>query len=137
MIGLDVTLKTLLTDKDLETLQAQGGETGKFLSASGQYYLDFYSSRFARGGEHQRACAMHDASAVIYVVAPDAFQKVTGAARVNTDGLGMGQLALDRKGEEYLLPYWQDRPPTHVAMQVDSNRVHDEFINALIQHAPS
>ncbi|MEM7357993.1 MAG: nucleoside hydrolase [Pseudomonadota bacterium] len=137
VIGLDVTLKTLLTDKDLETLDAQAGETGKFLSASGQYYLDFYSSRFARGGEHQRACAMHDASAVIYVVAPDAFQTVAGAARVNTDGLGMGQLALDRKGEEYLLPYWQDHPPTHVAMHVDSNRVHDEFITALIQHAPS
>lgn len=137
IIGLDVTLQTLLTDRDLDVLKSQAGETGRFLWESGQYYLDFYAQRFARGGNAQRACAMHDASAVVYLVERDAFETVAGPARVIVEGIGTGQLAIDRKGEEYLLPYWRDRPPSFAALNVDAQRVHDAFLNTLIEHPTS
>lgn len=137
LIGLDVTHKVMLTDGNLKELKDKAKKTGQFLWDSSRFYVDFYVNR--RGPEEQdleRSCAMHDASAVVYVVAPDAFEVVSGAARVITDGVAIGQVAIDRKGNEYLVSHWDDRPNTHAAMQLDAERVRRVFLDALIEHAP-
>lgn len=138
VIGLDVTLQVLLGDNDLQQLQEQAGNAGKFLWDTSRFYLDFYSARRQRAaGEDkkvERGCAMHDASAVIYLVQPEAFGVESGPARVICDGVAMGQLALDRRKEEYLLPYWQKRPDINVAMTVDADLVRSTFINTLLNH---
>lgn len=137
IIGLDVTLQTLLTDHHLAQLRDTAGATGQFLWDSSRFYIDFYSSRFARTGAVPEVpcCAMHDASAVVYLVAPEAFVTASGPCRVIADGLGIGQLAMDRNGEPYVIPAWENRPMTHAAMQVDSERVLHIFLDTVATHA--
>lgn len=136
IIGLDVTLQTLLTDDHLANLRDQAGELGKFLWDSSRFYIDFYTSRFTRTEDAPAVpcCAMHDASAVVYLVAPNAFGTIAGPARVVVDGVAAGQLALDRKGEPYILDHWLDRPNCHAAMQVDAHQILDLFINTIIEN---
>jgi inosine-uridine nucleoside N-ribohydrolase len=76
---------------------------------------------------------MHDASALIQLVVEDAFQTIEGSACVAVDGPAMGQLIVDRKArQEYYLPYWRDRSPINVAMQVDGDRVQKIWVDTLI-----
>jgi inosine-uridine nucleoside N-ribohydrolase len=82
----------------------------------------------------ERACAMHDASAVVFVVRPELFTTVSGPARVADSGIAMGQLVLDRGCEPYLLPYWNNRPKVNVAMQVDDQEVLSTFVDTLIEY---
>lgn len=134
IIGLDVTLQTRLGDPDLFKIKDNCASAGQFLWDSSRFYLDFYSSRFASSGIQERSCAMHDASALIYLVARDKFELVTGAARVVADGIAQGQLTLDIKKRPYLLPYWESRPDTKVAIDVDAQHVLNTFVDTLTAH---
>jgi len=77
---------------------------------------------------------MHDAAAIACVLIPDAFTTVSGPARVISEGIGIGQLALDRKGYDYTVPYWRDLPATNVCMAVDAPRVLNHFLDTLVEH---
>ncbi|MFT5573321.1 MAG: inosine-uridine nucleoside N-ribohydrolase [Cryomorphaceae bacterium] len=136
IIGLDVTLKTLLTDGHLGQLRDHGSAMGKFLWDSSRFYIDFYTSRFTRTelAPTVPCCAMHDASAVVYVVIPDAFELVGGPARVIEEGVATGQLAIDRKAEPYVLPHWDNRPTTYAAIGVKSDQVVDVFLQTLLNY---
>lgn len=131
VIGLDVTMQTALTDTMFEKIKQNGGVVGDFLWRSSRFYVDFYSS-LSDTISDERACAMHDASAVVYAVYPDLFTVQSGVARVVTDGLAQGQLILDQGCEPYLLPFWNDLPKIGCAMQVDDQAVLDLFVNTLI-----
>lgn len=135
LIGLDVTLRIPLDDSHLQELRDKAQETGRLLWDSSRFYIDFYTSRFAKSGVVKRSCAMHDASAVVYLVERDAFTLVSGPARVIEAGMAIGQLALDRKCDGYFLPHWQNRPHTSAAMQVDAERIRNTFLTTLINHA--
>ncbi len=135
VIGLDVTLQTRLGDEDLLKIKEKCNAAGQFLWDSSRFYIDFYSSRFARSGIHERSCAMHDASALVYLVARHKFDFIAGPARVVPDGFAQGQLALDSKKEPYLLPHWESRPDTHVAINVDANHVLQTFVDTLTAHS--
>jgi len=135
VIGLDVTLQTRLSDAELLTIKEQCGTAGQFLWDSSRFYIDFYASRFERVGIHERSCAMHDASALIYLVARDKFDFVVGPARVAPDGIAQGQLALDTKQEPYLLPYWESRPDAAVAINVDAEHILHTFVNTLTAYS--
>lgn len=134
IIGLDVTHRVLLTDTHLATLRDQAGATGRFLWESSRFYVDFYSNKGAARDSSARACAMHDALALIYLVQPDRFTVHSGAARVATDGIAMGQLMLDRRGYQYVLPDWQGRPMVHVALTVEAPAALDTFVDILTRH---
>jgi len=77
---------------------------------------------------------MHDAAAIAFLVMPAAFTTERGAARVVDDGIAIGQLGLDRKGYDYPLPFWRNRPATSVCMQVDSEAVRQNFLQSIIDH---
>ncbi len=134
IVGLDVTHKILLTDTHLKHLGDKGGQAGSLLFETSRFYVDFYSSKGAAADAEEPACAMHDAAAVAYLLIPDAFEVVSGPARVVHDGFAVGQLALDRKGYEYGLPYWQNRPDSHACMQVDDKRVLAHFLETIVNH---
>ena len=138
IVGLDVTLQTLLTDDHLAELRDRAGVTGQFLWDSSRFYIDFYTSRFTRTEQKLRvpSCAMHDASAVVYLVANDAFEMVAGPGRVIYDGAAAGQLALDRRREPYVLNHWLNRPDSFAAMKVDADRVLDLFMSTILDHHP-
>ncbi len=131
IVGLDVTMKIAFTDSLFKKLQKKAGKVGDFLWRSSRFYVDFYSSLSQKISD-ERACAMHDASALVYLVQPDYFTNVSGPACVAKSGPAMGQLLLDRTKESYLLPYWEGRPNVSVAMQVDGQAVLDCFVNTLI-----
>jgi len=136
LIGLDVTHRIMIKDSDLDRLGAEAGRTGELIRASSRFYVDFYTrqgaARDAHAGGAQPACAMHDAAAVIYLVAPDAFVTVTGGARVVPEGMAAGQLALDRTGYRYARNDWDDREPVSACMSVDAPRVLADFIDTLV-----
>ncbi|RBP52855.1 nucleoside hydrolase [Arenicella xantha] len=132
IIGLDVTLQTVLRDHDLATIRESSGKAGQFLWDSSRFYIDFYASRLERAGDLDRACAMHDASALVYTVEPSAFGFISGPARVIHDGVALGQLTIDTQREPYLLPYWSDLPDCRAAIEVDADRVQSLFIETLI-----
>ena len=136
VVGLDVTHRIMVKDTDLQGLKSSAGKTGALIWSSSRFYVDFYMNKgAAKGiGATEPQCAMHDAAAVAYVLLPDAFVTSAGPARVVPDGMAAGQLALDEKGYNYALPYWQDRPDTQVCVQVDSERVREHFLSSLIEH---
>lgn len=135
IIGLDVTLQTVLRDQDLARIRASAGKAGEFLWDSSRFYIDFYASRLERAGDTDRACAMHDASALVYTVIPESFGLTHGPARVVTEGVALGQLAIDTQKEPYLLPFWDNRPDCRAALRVDSDRVKSLFIDTLLNHS--
>ena len=95
----------------------------------------FYTRKGAGKGHVEPACAMHDAAAIAYLLMPDAFDVVRGAARVIEDGVAVGQLAIDRKGYQYSVPYWQDRPiSTGACMAVDADRIRRDFLDTISAH---
>lgn len=138
IVGLDVTHKIMLRDSDLKSLHDKAGPTGSLIWHSSRFYVDFYTQSGAakeaveQGAEPQ--CAMHDAAAIAYVIMPDAFSVVKGAARVVYEGIAVGQLAIDRKGYDYSVPHWQGRPATAVCMSVDAERVRGDFLQTIIDY---
>jgi len=132
VIGLDVTLQTLLRDTELKKIRNSCGSAGDFLWDSSRFYIDFYSNQL---GTAERACAMHDASALVYLVAREAFTFLSGPARVISEGVAIGQLALGQKQSNYLLPHWEARPTTDVAIDVDADRVVGIFTDTLTSHS--
>lgn len=138
VVGLDVTHRIMLGDSHLSTLDEQAGPIGKLIWQTSRFYVDFYTQSgaakeaVANGAEPQ--CAMHDATAIAYVIMPEAFNVAKGAARVVTDGIAVGQLALDRLGREYSVPHWQNRPDTAVCMSVDADKVRSNFLQTLIDY---
>jgi purine nucleosidase len=58
-VGLDVTLKTMLSAENLDRLRDSGTPAGVHLHRITQFYLERYASRRGR-----RECAMHDALAL-------------------------------------------------------------------------
>jgi inosine-uridine nucleoside N-ribohydrolase len=144
IIGLDVTLDVMLRDSDLALLRDNAGNTGQLIWDTSRFYVNFYTAHQNSSSEpnsvsiSERHCAMHDASAVVYLVERDAFNFVSGAARVVPDGLAVGQLVIDRKensGGSYALPFWHNRPKVEAAMQVDAERVRATFLNTIIQYS--
>ena len=135
IVGLDVTHKVMITDTLLVKLRDDGGVTGDFLWRASRFYIDFYSSCRAAKGTDVPQCAMHDAAAVAYLVEKDAFSLETGAARVIESGIAAGQLAIDRRGYQYVTDHWQDRVTSNGAcMTVDAERVLDSFLSTIIDY---
>ena len=131
VVGLDVTHRIMIGDDHLARLRDEAGESGRLIWESSRFYIDFYT---ARAGDGRRACAMHDAAALVHVVAPDAFAHVSGGARVVAEGIAVGQLALDRTGHDYPEPHWTGRPPTAVCVGVDAERVRELFLDTIARH---
>ena len=135
IVGLDVTHRIMLADADLDRLGRDGGETGATLRAASRFYVDFYTARAAEldpAAAASPACAMHDAAAVACALMPDAFETLSGAARVVPDGVAVGQLALDRKGVAYPVAHWEGRPRVAACTGVDAARVHADFLDTIL-----
>ena len=133
IVGLDVTMKIALTDSHFDELKQKAGSAGEFLWQSSRYYVDFYSS-LPTPISNERACAMHDASALVFLTNPELFTMSKGVARVATSGVAMGQLISANSSEKYLLPHWQNLPDIDWAVQVESGQVLNCFLNTLVQY---
>ncbi|MEM7433451.1 MAG: nucleoside hydrolase, partial [Pseudomonadota bacterium] len=86
IVGLDVTQETILDDSFFDDLRDNAGDAGGFVHDISRHYVNFHESSTG-----QRACPMHDSSAVAYVLAPELFETRAAGVRVVTDGPALGQ----------------------------------------------
>ncbi|WP_247744856.1 nucleoside hydrolase [Shimia sp. R11_0] len=105
MIGLDVTLKTLLRQPQIDDLKNHAPVVGAFISEITPFYLDFYRSVASIDG-----CPMHDAAAILACRYPDRFDFVTTGISVSQSATNLGQTL--RASE---------RPMTQVALDLDAD----------------
>jgi purine nucleosidase len=95
MVGLDVTMKTLLTEKHFEQMRQAGGIAG-YMALIAEYYTTFNEER----SFGKRLATMHDAIAV-GIAAGLVKAKVSPNVNVQVDitnGPGRGQTICDLRG---------------------------------------
>ena len=118
VVGLDVTMKTVMTRKRLAELTAQNGKNLKLLSDISQFYIDFY-------GQHVKdeGMVVHDSCACIYLVAPELFTTRSGAIRVVAGGIADGQTIQKPDGRGFPPGNWDDLPSQHACIGIDAEKV--------------
>ncbi|MDE2416194.1 MAG: nucleoside hydrolase [Burkholderiales bacterium] len=123
MVGLDVTHRVVteltLFDRIARHHAHPATDT---LHHAVKFYSTFYTG-LHKHMEQTPGCYAHDLLAFVYLVAPGLFALETGAIRVATEGLALGQTILNRRPYiRYPHPGWgQDVPDTRVCMAVDSH----------------
>ena len=121
MIGLDVTLKTLLTTKETAKWEELGTVGGNFLAAATNYYIDAYKTT----SPHLGGCGLHDPLAVAVAIDPGLVDTLGINMKVDTVGETRGRTI----GDETRL----NDPDKHatVAVRVDTDGFLHEFMRRL------
>lgn len=121
MIGLDVTLQTLLTREETAKWEALGTVGGDFLAAATNYYIGAYDVTAPYLG----GCGLHDPLAVGVAVDPTLVTTLDINLKTDTEGETRGRTI----GDETRL---NDKEKTgHVAVGVDADRFLAEFMRRL------
>ncbi|MGK6315931.1 nucleoside hydrolase [Neorhizobium sp. DT-125] len=119
IVGLDVTMKTIMTAEYLEVMVKSGDRSVKLLSDLSQYYIDFYKSRVGIAG-----MAVHDSTACVYLVRPDLFTLRGGAVRVVCGGIADGAtIQAPDHGRKFTGSPWDGQPSQWVCTDVRSEEV--------------
>lgn len=126
IVGLDVTQETVMDEVFINQLRGDASEAGDFIFDITRYYFDFYASL---SGE--RRCPIHDSSAVAYLLAPDLYQTETGAVRVATQGIAMGQTIFGPDGDRYAIDAWCDKPTSRICTAVNADAVKSLYLETL------
>ncbi|WP_029618056.1 nucleoside hydrolase [Pseudorhizobium marinum] len=127
VVGLDVTLKTVMTSGFLAEMAAAGGASVQLLSDLSQFYIDFYRHRVGDG------MVVHDACACVYLVAPDLFTTRSGPIRVVCGGIADGQTIQKPDGRVFPAGHWDGHPSQMVCIDVESERVLDIIRAAIVE----
>lgn len=121
MIGLDVTLQTLLTYEETAKWRALGTPGGDFLAEATDYYIKSYETN----SPHLGGCGLHDPLAVGVAVDPSLVGLFDVNLKVDTEGELRGRVIAD---ETRL----NDPVKTaHVAITVDAPRFLEEFMRRI------
>lgn len=118
VVGLDVTMKTVMTRRRLAELTAQNGTHLKLLSDISQFYIDFYGRHVKDEG-----MVVHDSCACIYLVAPELFTTRSGAIRVVAGGIADGQTIQKPDARSFPPGNWDDLPSQHACIGIDAAKV--------------
>ncbi len=117
VVGLDVTMKTVMTRTLLDEIVRKGGARAKLLSDISQLYIDFYGRHVKDG------MVVHDSCACIYLVAPELFTTRSGAIRVVAGGIADGQTIQKPDGRAFPPGNWDDLPSQHACIGIDADAV--------------
>lgn len=127
MIGLDVTLQTLLTYKETQQWRDLGTEAGTFLADM----TDFYIKAYETTAPHLGGCGLHDPLAVAVAVDPSLVTCLDINMKVDVEGPTRGRTI----GDETRL---NDPEKTmKVAVGVDVDRFLKEFMSRITSVAES
>ncbi len=118
MVGLDVTLKTIMTNDYLVSLKANGSKIGTFIYDISRFYLDFHNQAYNLNGIHT-----HDPSAIAYIIDPRLFTTQAAPIRVVTEGIVMGKTFMDQRQHWPQPNPWSNISATNVCIDVDSERL--------------
>jgi purine nucleosidase len=113
LVGLDVTLQTLMSAGYLRDLTGAGTPAAAFIGRIVPIYFDFYTGRVGLPG-----LPTHDPSAVAYALEPGLFQVERVRLHVETEGRCAGQTVAARRPH-----HWPDLPEVDVCLGVDSARL--------------
>ena len=125
VVGLDVTLKTVMTSGFLAEMAEIGGGPVRLLSEISQFYIEFYRHRVGDG------MVVHDSCACVYLVAPELFTTRSGPIRVVCGGIADGQTIQKPDGRAFPPGHWDGHPSQLACTDVEGNRVL-EIIRAAI-----
>ncbi|MCY4325824.1 MAG: nucleoside hydrolase [Betaproteobacteria bacterium] len=126
LIGLDVTMKAVISSQDIARITGSGSEKAKFLAAAAAPYIDFYRNNAGVDG-----CCMHDVCALARLVAPEIFTMEEAAIRVACEGFSRGKSAAMPPGHPAADESWQSRPVQSYARAIDNTAMLELFIETL------
>ncbi|OHO32247.1 nucleoside hydrolase [Corynebacterium sp. HMSC034B08] len=127
MIGLDVTLQTLLTAKETAKWAELGTTGGKFLADITNYYINAYKTT----SPHLGGCGLHDPLAVAVAIQPGLVDTLGINMKVDTEGETRGRTI----GDETRLN--DPDKCAAVAVRVDTAGFLEEFMRRLTGLAQS
>ncbi|MGV0817932.1 nucleoside hydrolase [Martelella sp. AMO21009] len=119
IIGLDVTLQTVMTRTTMKELALRGGPAVELLARISDPYIDFYSQQVEDG------MVVHDSCACAYVVAPELFGLRSGSVRVVCGGIADGLTLQKPAGGAFGPSPWDDKTEQKVAMTIEAKKVVD------------
>ncbi|MDT9409065.1 nucleoside hydrolase [Corynebacterium rouxii] len=125
MVGLDVTLQTLLTYAETATWRALGTPAGNFLADATDYYIKAYDTT----APHLGGCGLHDPLAVGVAIDPSLVTLLPINLKVDTEGPTRGRTI----GDEVRLNDPQKN--CKVAVGVDVDRFLKEFMERITRVA--
>ncbi|MDP9379422.1 MAG: nucleoside hydrolase [Chloroflexota bacterium] len=128
MVGLDVTMASLLLEKHLECWREADTPLTRWLLAVVDFYFEYYSASFGR-----RACAMHDSVAVGIALGLVMEQEshLLPVSVVTHDGPAMGQTVVDRRPLVTPGRYSAEGANTRVMMKIDGEAFIDHMVERI------
>jgi purine nucleosidase len=127
MVGLDVTLQTILDEAAIARIAASDRPMARLTTAILRHYLDFYQSVL---GHERRICPLHDPLAAGITADASLVRRALHADVVvdcGEDARGMTIVDRRRNGG----PATEPRLATEVVLDVDSERFVEELVTAL------
>ncbi|MFB2550247.1 nucleoside hydrolase [Ensifer soli] len=116
-VGLDVTMRTVMTRAALATIAEAGGARARLLADISAFYIGFYEGIVDDG------MVVHDSCACAYVVAPELFSTRSGAVRVVCGGIADGMTVQKPDGRRFGPSDWDGRPSQSVCTGIDADAV--------------
>jgi inosine-uridine nucleoside N-ribohydrolase len=134
VLGLDATMKTLMSSADMAELVAAGGPELKLLSNLSQFYIDFYRERVGLDG-----MVLHDSCACVYLTEPHLFDVRTGPVRVVCGGIADGEtIQAPDSGRRFIDSPWDGIPSQSVCVGIRPEGVLAAIRTVLVEgKAPS
>lgn len=123
MVGLDVTLRTLLTKKETQIWRDLQTASGDFFADMVDYYIKAYEVT----SPHLNGCALHDPLAVAVAVHPELLETIQLNMKVETEGPGRGRTIGDNERIN------DPDPNMTVGVNVDKDTFVEEFMERLSQ----
>jgi purine nucleosidase len=127
VVGLDVTMQTVMTSGFLADMVATGPSEIKLLSDISQLYIGFYKQRVGDG------MVVHDSCACVYLVRPDLFETRSGPIRVVCGGIADGQTIQKPDGRGFPPGHWDGHPSQRITVGVKSDGVLEVIRAALVE----
>lgn len=121
MIGLDVTLQTLLTYEETATWRELNTAGGAFLAEATDYYIKSYETN----SPHLGGCGLHDPLAVGVAVDPSLVGLHHTNLKVDLEGDLRGRVISDETRLN------DEKKTAHVALTVDKERFLSEFMQRI------
>jgi inosine-uridine nucleoside N-ribohydrolase len=117
VVGLDVTMKTVMTRKALADIAETAGARARLLADISDFYIDFYAHHVEDG------MVVHDSCACVYVVAPELFETRRGSIRVVCGGIADGQTIQKAAGRAFPPSPWDGLPDQTICTDIDADAV--------------
>lgn len=121
IVGVDVTMTTILTGQTLEAFSQTTSPHGRFAWEVSQFYMDVYEK-----GLGFRACALHDSVAAAVALDFDSF-----VTKYVEKPVEVVQTSRDKRAVVAREPRFPDRPPMRVVTAVDVPKFIDWQLKAL------